>query len=38
LSLTDLVDIFSRTGRTSQQKWSFESSPFRLADLKAGTG
>jgi hypothetical protein len=38
LSLTDLVDIFSRTGRTSQPKWSFESSPFRLADLKAGTG
>jgi hypothetical protein len=38
LSLTDLVEIFGRTGRTSQQKWTFESGPFRPADLKAGTG
>jgi hypothetical protein len=38
LSLTDLVEIFSRTGRTSQQKWTFESGPFRPADLKAGAG
>jgi hypothetical protein len=38
LSLTDLVDILSRTGRISQPKWTFESTPFRPADLKAGTG
>jgi hypothetical protein len=38
LSLSDLVDIFSRTGRTAQQRWTFESGPFRPGDLKAGTG
>jgi hypothetical protein len=38
LSLSDLVEIFSRTGRTAQQRWTFESGPFRPGDLKAGTG
>ena len=38
LSLNDLIEIFSRTARPSQQRWTFESGPFRVADLKAGSG
>lgn len=38
LSLTDLIDVFSRTGRSTQQRWNFESNSFRPADLKAGSG
>jgi hypothetical protein len=38
LSLTDLIDVFSRTGRTAQQRWNLESNSFRPADLKAGSG
>lgn len=38
LSLNDLIEAFSRTGQPPQQKWTFESGPFRVADLKAGSG
>ena len=34
ISLTSLIEVFSRPARAQQEHWSLESSPFRLADLK----
>ncbi len=34
ISLTGLVEIFSRTARAQQPKWLFEAGPFRLANLR----
>ena len=34
ISLTSLIEVFSRPARAQQQHWSIESAPFRLADLK----
>ncbi len=34
ISLTGLIEVFSRPPRSQQQKWMIESAPFRLLDLK----
>jgi hypothetical protein len=34
ISLTTLIDVFSRPTRAQQEHWSVESAPFRLAELK----
>ena len=34
ISLTSLIEIFSRPTRAQQDHWAVESGPFRLADLK----
>jgi hypothetical protein len=34
INLATLIDIFSRPSRPQQDRWSVESAPFQLADLK----
>jgi hypothetical protein len=34
INLATLIDIFSRPSRPQQDRWSLESAPFQLADLK----
>ncbi|HUA21222.1 MAG TPA: hypothetical protein VMB25_20885 [Bryobacteraceae bacterium] len=34
ISLTALIEVFSRPSRPQQEHWALESAPFRLADLK----
>jgi len=34
ISLTGLIEIFSRPPRSQQQKWTLESAPFHLLDFK----
>jgi hypothetical protein len=34
ISLTALIEVFSRPTRPQQEHWALESAPFRLADLK----
>ena len=34
ISITTLIEIFSRPPRAREDRWSLESGPFRLADLK----
>lgn len=34
ISLTTLIDVFSRPPRSQQDHWSLDSGPFRLAELK----
>jgi hypothetical protein len=34
INLAALIDIFSRPSRPQQDRWSLESAPFQLADLK----
>jgi hypothetical protein len=34
ISLTTLIDIFSRPTRSQQEHWSVESAPFRIGDVK----
>ena len=34
ISLTTLIDIFSRPARSQQEHWALESAPFRIAELK----
>jgi hypothetical protein len=34
LSLTTLIEVFSRPTRAQQEHWAVDSPPFRLADLK----
>ena len=34
LSLTSLIELFSRPARNNAQEWSAETGPFRLRDLK----
>ena len=38
ISLADLIEVFSRTARPTQQKWTFESGPVRLDGKGAGPG
>jgi hypothetical protein len=38
VSLTDLIEVFGRTTRPSQQKWTFEGGPVRVDQLKSGSG
>jgi hypothetical protein len=35
INLTTLIDIFSRPSRPQQDRWSVDSAPFQLSDLKA---
>jgi hypothetical protein len=34
INLATLIEIFSRPSRPQQDRWSAESAPFQLADLK----
>jgi hypothetical protein len=34
ISLTSLIEIFSRPARGQQEHWALESAPFRIADVK----
>ena len=34
LSLTSLIDLFSRPARAAEQRWTLDAGPVRLADLK----
>ncbi|MBL8175133.1 MAG: hypothetical protein JNK48_10710 [Bryobacterales bacterium] len=34
VSLTALIDIFSRPARAQQQKWNLQAGPFRLRDIQ----
>jgi hypothetical protein len=35
ISVTTLIELFSRPARPQQDRWSLETAPFRLADLQA---
>ena len=35
INLATLIEIFSRPSRPQQDRWSLESAPFQLADLKS---
>jgi hypothetical protein len=35
INLTTLIEIFSRPSRPQQDRWSVDSAPFQLSDLKA---
>lgn len=37
VSLTRLIDLFSHPPRTGQQRWSLETGPIRLSDIRKST-
>lgn len=38
LSLTSLIDLFSRPARAAEQRWTLEAGPVRISDLKRAGG
>ena len=38
ISLTSMIELFSRKSRTDRAHWTLDAGPLRLADLRLGTG
>jgi len=38
ISLTTMIEVFSRKSRTDRAHWTLDAGPLRLADLRLGAG